>query len=74
METKQILKEELAIAGENLKAKGIILGKEALEETAKEISAMVGRVVVRTEGKGDDFFLMIQPMLDEKIEDINPND
>lgn len=71
METKEILKEELAKSGEKLKAKGIELGKEALEEVAKEVSDMVGRVAVRTPNKADDIYLAIKPILDGEIDKID---
>lgn len=74
MELKEILKEELKVSGENLKEKGIELGKEALEEVAKEMSNMLERVADKTPNKGDDFYKVIKPMIDEKLEGINPDD
>jgi len=69
--TKQILKEEMAIALDNLKVKGKVMSKEALEEIALEISDALGRVAKRTPNMTDDFFLMIKPMLDEQIDKID---
>ena len=71
---KLIVKEEMAVALENLKAKGKDIGEEALEEIASEISDAFGRIVVRTDGSTDDFFLMIKPMLDKKIDEIHDED
>ena len=71
METKEILKEELAKSAERLKAKGVELGKEALEEVALEMSDCFSKVATRTEGKADDFFLVIKPMLDREIDKID---
>jgi hypothetical protein len=71
METKEILKEELAKSAERLKAKGVELGKEALEEVALEMSDCFSNVAVRTENKVDDFFLIIKPMLDKELDKID---
>ena len=71
METKQILKEELETSAKNLKAKGVELGKEALEAVALEMSEMFSKVAVRTENKVDDFFLIIKPMLDKELNKID---
>ena len=71
MDAKTIIKEELETTAANLKKEGIELGKEALEIVAKEMSDLVGRVVVRTEGKADDIYLAIKPILDGKIEEIS---
>lgn len=71
METKEILKEELAKSAEKLKAKGVELGKEALEAVALEMSDCFSNVAVRTENKVDDFFLVIKPMLDKELDKID---
>ena len=69
--TKQIVKEEMKVALENLKAKGKVLLKEELEDIAGEISDALGRVAVRTTGKVDDFYLLMKPMIDNEIDKID---
>ncbi len=70
-EFKTILKEELSVTLDNLKVKGIDIGKRALEETALEISDLLARVAKRTDNNIDDFYLMVKGMLDEKLKEIH---
>ena len=39
------------------------VSKEYLEDVAKEVILMVGRIVKRTDGKVDDLYLLIQDQL-----------
>lgn len=70
-EFKDILKDELKKSGEKLKEKGIVLAKEALEDVALEMSDMTARIAQRTEGKIDDTYLIIKPLLDKELDKID---
>ena len=71
METKQILKEEMAKSAKILKSKGVELGKDALEAVVVEMIEMSGRVAIRTNGKADDILLAIKPILLNEADKIN---
>lgn len=68
---KVIFKEELEISGRKLKEKGIELAKEALEDTALEMSDMMARIAARTENKLDDIYLAVKPVLDRELDKID---
>ena len=65
---KEIFKEEMKISIKKLGDKGKQVSKEYLEDVALEVIDMIGRVVEKTDGKIDDFYLLIKDQL-QKIAD-----
>tara|TARA_Y100000296_G_C5180060_1_gene263672 strand:- start:10845 stop:11084 length:240 start_codon:yes stop_codon:yes gene_type:complete len=60
MDVMDIVKEELEVAKENLKAEGLDLAEEVLLKVFNEVNGVVKRTVVKTETKIDDLYLVVE--------------
>lgn len=67
MEVAEIVKEELAVAGENLKAKGLDIAEETLNVIMLELNGVVKRTVVRTDNKIDDLYLVVETQVTDVL-------
>ena len=65
---KKIIKEEMKISTKKLGDQGKQVLREYLEDVAMEVIDMIGRVVKKTDGKVDDFYLLIKEQL-KKVAD-----
>lgn len=70
MEVKEIAKEEFKVFLEGLKKKGLDIAEAMAMEIFLESNDMVKRIVLRTDNKIDDLYLMVESNIKDIAESL----